>query len=324
MTMQVFKTTLKREDFFHILYLWVFSYVYFWRGMPFSLWLLGILIGLIYLSWRLLTLQQHVLVVDADAIRQQQLYKQFYFFGSTKLVEIPYQDIRCVEVNGYNWSQANALTITRNSGEIFYISRSHYADLDEVIIALQQYIGFDSHPVVNCQGFKWPDTGKRWIVLVEFAFVLLLVDTLIRSFQHMQHLRIEPFMYWYAGIAPVCVLGAYCYIRTEKKAYPMLISLLSGLGLAAALNLLLLTANRQYTERQTVTQVQTFLLVKQDDYKQHWLAQDGVMKGTAVDIRVKSKFFNPELKSGYRYRIVLQNGLLNDWAFAPDAFKNAK
>lgn len=322
--MQVFKTVLKRDDFIWSLYLWVMIYTHFLRDMPFSLWLLAIIGGLIYLSWGVITAQLQVLIVGADAIRQQQLYKTFYFLGSSKLVEIPYRDIRRIEVNGSSASQADALTITRSSGDVFYISRSQYTDLDQIMTALQQHVAFDSHPVVNVQGFKWPDVGGRWVVLVESAVVILLADTLIRTFLHMQHLRIEAFMYWFAIIAPVCVLATYLYIRGEKKAYPALASLICGLLMTFALNLILLTANRLYTEWQAVPQVQTFLLLKQDDYKQRWLAQDGVMKGEMVEIRVKGDFFNPELKPGHRYQIVLQQGLLNDWAIAPDAFKHAR
>lgn len=281
---------------------------------------LGLLVSLIAIPFSLLKL-----AIGSEGIRQ---YPRFGFvanMATSTSFNIPYSNIKYMEVSKLGAFNARALSITTTDYKKYTINSMVYSDFDQIIAALKPHVVFDAHEVsVNVAGME--DIGDRVKYVLGAGVVLFLWGIVLEVlFMEYWHLSSENMFGWLKYSLPAGILLAYAYIRLDKKAHALQAALISGLLLGGSMNFVILQSNRIYTEFYGQTQFYTFKYVEEKPRGQKWLPPE------AVKTHDGYFYVHPNWEVGYAknvevgksYRIGIKKGLLNDWAFAPEAFKNA-
>lgn len=289
--------------------------------LPFAV---GLVASLIAIPFSLLEL-----AVGPYGIRQYPRFSLVSKLGGSTSFYIPYQQIKYLEVTAMGAFNARALSITTTDYKKYVINSMVYSDFDQIIAAIKPRVPFDAHEVtLNMPGME--DIGERVKYLLGAGVVLIVLGVLMEGvFLKYWHLSSEHMFGWLKYSMLVGIALAYAVIRQEKKAHAFMAALISGALIGAGLNLVFLQANRLHTEHYGQTHVYSFTYIEEKTRGlkgQKWLLPTDI-KARDAYVYVYDNWkagYVKDLQAGHTYQIGIKQGYLNDWAFAPDAFKHAK
>lgn len=277
---------------------------------------------LLFLPFMILTVIMPRVSVTPDAIQLKALW------GLLLIQTIRYSEIQQVSIT--QMGESLKIIVDKKDQQnitIQYLKKDQVQNLLEI---LQPYTQMNSQPANTITPFALDsDVGQRVLVIAAFSVTLGIFDVFLGKLHQAWHNSSENMFHWLIISIPLAMALIYPYIKAEKKAHPMLSSIVVGLLLGAALNFWFLQSLRWWNEQHPMpTQVLAFTLVEKEQHRQKWQP----VAGNPLDFHdgyvwvhdVWKEGFNPALKQGQTYHIAVVQGRLNDIYFPVQAFHNAK
>lgn len=324
MNAQVFKA--KSGSQYRLIYWLVLIMVihYFLREFDYSAWIIVLSIVLVVVVLLLSRYENVQLRVDEFGIHQQPVYPRFALLNRRFCFSVAYADISYIEVLGYN-DTAYFLNISSNRQQKQVVAASKYPDLQAIINSIQGFKPFDATPVLPV-GLGYELEGRRINQLMLASFILLALSFVLKDFLACWHPHQEHFALLVAKLSPLTFFLVYFYIRGENKQHVHKIFLLPAILLTSAIALGVTGLNRYYTEHYGKPQTYRFVLESGSADQQRWyLPEQLVVDKAYIDLYRHSKVdYQHGLPQYYVYAIQVKTGYLNDWVFAPNAFKQAR
>lgn len=303
---------------------------HFLHEFHYALWAVSTAIILVIVFIVLYFSSKVELIVNEAGIRQRLVYPLFNKLDRLNRPDrrssfsVSYADIRHIEALGAQ-DTAYVLTISTSSGDMHSITLSSYADLPHVIRSIQRFHTFDATPVLPVgQAFLYLPKKSGHVLLL--SIVLHAVAFIVTDLLSYWHPSNTGFVLLMAKLSPLTFLLVYFYIRNEWKQGAGKVFFLIAIVMCSALAWNIIAFNRYYTEHFGQLHSYRFVLENVTTDKQRWYLPEqlGVDKAY-IDLYTSSEVdYRPDLPPYYVYAIQVKTGYLNDWVFAPDAFKNAK
>lgn len=263
-----------------------------------------------------------VFIIDTQGIRNVRRFGLSLTWRNPEFA-VPYTELQTVRLfnNRQGYKQLEFIDVKNG---INTLELSFYPQSDQLIEALAQQVGVTDQTVQPQP--SWRNMGKRWVVILNMAIILLILAMLFGEFLAEWHATTHAFYRLLVITVPVSALLAYLYIGREKKAHALPLAIISGVVLAGCINVVIITINQHYTEHYGKPQTYRFVLESGSADQQRWyLPEQLVVDKAYIDLYRHSKVdYQPGLPQYYVYAIQVKTGYLNDWVFAPDAFKQAK
>jgi hypothetical protein len=168
------------------------------------------------------------------------------------------------------------------------------------------------------------DIGYRCVYII-FGSIALMLCMLIFPFKlhQAQHFGLES----YQWLVPCIVIGVglcYPFIQAEQKKMSILISLISGVFLGAALYFSALQLNRFYSEHATDQHLAANIeLVEIKNQVQQWQLTPQIAEELGIPSLYFSKFtpgFNPNYTVHQKIEIQIRRGYFDDYFVDTDSF----
>lgn len=323
MTVQIFKSKFYRELLIGLPAIVLFLALMHYLEYSWIFFLISI-VFIIFVLFCIDVLSVLHIQINSHGVKRFAPYKCLGFLSFGRQFDLPYNKIHRIELR-CEGTHPLKLVITSTNFWQYSVCSLAYRDFNKLIATIQQNIYFDSNPI-DTEHLQGEDVGQRAANLLLIAVVLNTLALFSASFLSLMHVSSEHWELWLLITVPVAIVPSYLWIRGEKKANPLATSIIIGCLLGIGINLMLLMLNRFYTEKSAMVYVHAFVLLEADQKQQKWQLPSQIdTKKQMFYIHAKNNpgYMNT-LKSGHTYQITIKKGFLNDWAFAPDAFKKAK